>query len=81
MHYALYVKGRELEYETFDSAEDATAEAEELWESVNRAYGADYADLALARVRVAPLWQHALLVYAPFVAIVGVLILVALLVC
>lgn len=80
MRYVLYVKGRELDYETYASAEDAMADAEELWGIVDRAYGADYADISLARVRIAPLWRHALLTYAPFLAIVGVLILVACLV-
>ena len=77
MRYVLYVKGRELDYETYASAEEAVADAEELWEIIERAYGADYADISLASVRIAPLWQHALLTYAPFAAIVGVLILVA----
>lgn len=81
MRYVLYVKGRELNYDTYASAEDAIDAAAELWRVIERAYGADYADISLARVRVAPLWQHALITYAPFLAIVGVLILVAWIVC
>lgn len=81
MRYVLYVEGRELDYETYRNAEDAMADAEDLWDIIDRAYGAEYADLALARVRIAPLWLHVLLTYTPFMAIVGVLILVAWLVC